>query len=112
MFLKFVKGFDIYGHQVGVHYRGDSSFKTGVGAFLTFLSFILISLNTLDLFVSFITKIDQKESVRTLRESLHNVDPQNLRENNFDIILATSVELDPKIARWSAAKEDYAIVRD
>ena len=74
MFLKFIKSLDIYGHQVGVHYRGDSSFKTGIGAFLTLLSLFLIFSNTLGLFVSFISKEDQKESVITLKESLHNED--------------------------------------
>ena len=85
MFRNFIKSLDIYGHVVGVHYRGDSSFKTGFGAVLSLISFTLIIINTTGLASSFVSKSDQKESMRTITESLVNVDVQNLKENELDI---------------------------
>ena len=104
MFLKFLTGLDIYGHTVGVHYHGDSSFKTGFGAVLSLISLILIMFNTLGLFNAFITKEDQKESVRTFSESLMDVGPLNLRDSNLDILFTTDIELDPKYGTWKADK--------
>ena len=40
--LKVVKSFDRHGHTVGVNYRGESQFKTLVGAFLTIFNFVFI----------------------------------------------------------------------
>ena len=43
-FLKCFTSFDAYGEPVSVSYKGDTTYKTQVGAFLTFSmrSFILI----------------------------------------------------------------------
>ena len=43
-FLKWLTSFDAYGEPVSVSYKGDTTYKTQVGAFLTFSmrSFILI----------------------------------------------------------------------
>ena len=96
MLLKFLTGLDIYGYSVGVHYRGDSSFKTGFGAMLSLVSFILIIANTSTLIHAFVTKEDQKESVSSVTESLVDVDELSLKENKFEIIFGTDVELEQK----------------
>ena len=104
MFVKFITGLDIFGHAVGVNYRGDSSYKTGFGAILTIISFILIFLNTSSLVVSFVTREDQIERSRTITESLVDAGDLNLQENKFDIAFTTGKTLDPKYGTWKATK--------
>jgi len=43
--LAFLKSFDIFGHRVGVNYKGDSALKTGLGAFITLAYYILALIN-------------------------------------------------------------------
>ena len=104
MFLKFLKGLDIYGYSVGVHYRGDSSFKTVFGAMISLFSFILIIMNTVKLARDFVTKNEQKESVRSVTESLVEVEDLSLKDNKFEIIFGTDVALDPRYGEWKAEK--------
>ena len=42
-FIKFITSLDAFGKPVTLNYRGESTFKTGVGAFLTIVlrAFIL-----------------------------------------------------------------------
>ena len=35
---------DIFGHAIGVHYRGDGSFKTRLGALCTIATYVLIAI--------------------------------------------------------------------
>lgn len=44
---------DIYGHAIGVHYRGSGKYTTRLGGFLTLVTFTLICINSLELFTKF-----------------------------------------------------------
>ena len=37
---------DVYGTPIGVHYKGQDSFKTGLGALCTLATYVLIMVNT------------------------------------------------------------------
>ena len=37
-----LKSLDIYGHKVGVHYKGESAYKTRVGGFLSLVTYVLV----------------------------------------------------------------------
>ena len=43
--LAFLRSFDIFGHHIGVTYKGDSTLKTGLGAFVTLAYYILALVN-------------------------------------------------------------------
>ena len=40
-FVNFLKGFDKYGHGVGVNYKGNAKFKTLLGVFITLLNLLI-----------------------------------------------------------------------
>ena len=43
--LAFLTSFDIFGHSVGVTYKGDGALKTRLGAFMTLAAYVLITIN-------------------------------------------------------------------
>ena len=49
--LAFLTSFDIFGHAVGVTYKGDGTLKTRLGAFMTLATNILILINLVNLIV-------------------------------------------------------------
>ena len=57
---------DIYGHNIGVHYRGSDSFKTRLGAFVTLITYLLISFNFERLLVAFKDGSKQEEKNQSI----------------------------------------------
>ena len=55
---------DIYGHNIGVHYKGSDSFKTRLGAFITLITYLLISYNSERLLVAFKDGSKQEEKTQ------------------------------------------------
>ena len=45
---------DMYGHKIGVSYRGREAYKTRLGAFVTLATYILMTVNALSLLTAFI----------------------------------------------------------
>ena len=43
--LSNLKRFDIFGHHVGVTYKGDGAYKTHLGAFVTLGFYVLVLIN-------------------------------------------------------------------
>ena len=41
---RFLVDLDIFGHAIGVHYRGRDAFKTRLGAFCTIATYVLIAI--------------------------------------------------------------------
>ena len=54
---------DIYGHAIGVHYRGRGAYKTRLGALVTLATYILMIINTVSLFKAFMDGSMQEEKV-------------------------------------------------
>ena len=44
---------DIFGHNVGVHYKGEDAYKTKFGGLLTLVTYVLVIIQTLNLFTDF-----------------------------------------------------------
>ena len=51
---EFLVNQDIFGHSIGVHYRGDESFKTRLGSFCTLVTYVLIMFNVTTLTTLFL----------------------------------------------------------
>ena len=43
----------MYGHVIGVHYKGRGSYQTRLGAFLTLATYVLMIVNFVTLIVAF-----------------------------------------------------------
>ena len=52
---------DIFGSPIGVHYRGDGSYQTRLGAFCTIVTYVLIVINTTALIQAFLDNSKQEE---------------------------------------------------
>ena len=48
-----IVGQDMYGHVIGVHYRGSGSYQTKVGAFFTLATYVLMTINMVTLLIAF-----------------------------------------------------------
>ena len=48
-----IVGHDMYGHVIGVHYKGSGSYQTKLGALVTLVTYILMSINMVTLFMAF-----------------------------------------------------------
>ena len=46
-------GQDMYGHVIGVHYRGSGSYQTKLGAFVTLATYVLMIINMVTLLIAF-----------------------------------------------------------
>ena len=77
--------FDIYGHPVGVHFKGSGAYKTKLGAFLTLATYTLILFNLGSLVVAFFNSSKQVENVQESFIDGFNAGPYALGENSFEI---------------------------
>ena len=60
---QFLVSQDIYGHAVGVNYRGSSSFQTRMGALCTFVTYLLMLTYIINLTVAFNDGSRQEEKI-------------------------------------------------
>ena len=44
---------DMYGHAIGVHYRGRDAYKTKLGALVTLATYVLMTVNMVTLLTAF-----------------------------------------------------------
>ena len=51
--MQVIQSQDIYGHAIGVHYKGEDKFKTYLGSFCTLAVYVLMFVNLTTLIVSF-----------------------------------------------------------
>ena len=54
---------DIYGHAIGVHYRGRDAFKTRLGALFTIVTYVFIAINFINLATAFVDGSNQQEKI-------------------------------------------------
>ena len=52
---------DVYGHPVGVNYRGSGTYQTSLGAFCTLALYVLATVNSIILFQAFLDNSKQEE---------------------------------------------------
>ena len=64
---QFLVGRDIFGHVIGVNYRGSGTYKTRLGAFCTFSTLILTFFYFVTLITAFIDGSNQGENVDRLK---------------------------------------------
>ena len=76
---KFLRGQDIYGHKIGVHYDGESEYKTRFGGLVTLATYVFVMINTFNLvMVDFVNREGQVENQRKINVDLLGTDPFDL----------------------------------
>ena len=80
---------DIYGHVIGVHYRGSGTFNTGLGALCTIMTYLLIIFNLKVLGEGLISQSLQGESYQVNSYDNFNTEKYQFNEVDVDIVLIT-----------------------
>ena len=77
---------DIFGHKIGVNYRGQDAYKTGMGATCTFLTYLLLLIN-LEQLISGYLDTSSKMSLSTQRTTIaaFNEPAFNLADNKVEL---------------------------
>ena len=102
----------MYGHPIGVHYRGGGTYSTWLGIVMSLVTIVLILTNTQDLFTKFLTKTEQSEFYQRGKADTKHMDPITLRDQNLILMLYSKKkkELPLQVGRWraeSVIREDW-----
>ena len=87
---------DIYGHSIGVHYRGDGSFRTSLGSIFTLITVALVLSYTTIKVRDMVERTSQNERTQSLKIDLDEVGEINMAQNRFTFgFYITDVFLNP-----------------
>ena len=100
---------DMYGHAIGVTYRGRDSYKTCLGALVTLATFILMTINAVSLFIAFQDGSKQEVQVQSTKFDRTVSGEINLVDQDFEISFLTFpvTNIDPEIGRIYAVSVHY-----
>ena len=102
---RLMKGLDIYGHPVTITYKGNSSYNTLLGGFLSLATFMLVAANTVQLVTDFFTYENQQEDFRVVNLSNLEMPEMNLKDNGMIFYLVQGMDIPSTIGRWKAYSE-------
>ena len=71
-FGTYIRRLDIFGHPIGVHYRGSDEFKTHMGAFCTILAYILMAFNCYTMTISYLDHSKQEQKVEVMTGDIYD----------------------------------------
>ena len=92
----------MYGHAIGVTYRGQDAYKTRLGALVTLITYVLMTINSVSLFIAYEDGSRQEEKVQSVKFDRATSDEINLLDLEFEISIVTSHPLDPRVGRFKA----------
>ena len=87
---EFLTGLDMYGHPIGVHYKGSDTYQTQIGSLLTIVTYVVMIINLVTLLTAFNDGSEQQEKTSTNFVDSFVTDAYGLKEHNFDIVLMSS----------------------
>ena len=95
---------DVFGHKIGVHYKGEEAYKTKIGGLLTLITYTLILIQTTNLFTDFLDNSAQTEQFSRIKQDLVGLDALKLTENQLEIAFIDRFKgsYPPEIGRWEA----------
>lgn len=99
-FETFLVSWDIFGHAIGVNYKGDDAYRTRLGAFCTLAMYILMTINLLGLVTAYENNSKMETSnQQTLYEPFRE-DAFKLKDYQTEVIVNTNYsELPSRIGR-------------
>ena len=84
--LKFLKSIDIYGHPIGVLYKGQTTHKTHFGSLLSILTTAVVLAYSLQEFIGMITHDNQQENTRFIIADMNEQGKVSFDDHNFTMI--------------------------
>ena len=90
MAIKFgekVVDWDVYGHPVGVHYKGSDTYKTKLGAFCTLVAYALMFFNLTVLIVAYMDESKRDEKYLESLLDRFKSDKFNFQDQNMELTL-------------------------
>ena len=97
---EFIIDQDIYGHAIGVHYRGSSAYKTFLGSFCTLGAYALVIMQLVLLVTVFIDGSNQTEKTQVNALDRFFGGPRKFSEYNLDLIVYSTPNITPEIGRF------------
>ena len=97
---EFIIDQDIYGHAIGVHYRGSTAYKTFLGSFCTLGAYLLVILQLVLLVTVFIDGSNQTEKTQENALDRFFGGPRKFSEYNLDLIVYSVPPISPDIGRF------------
>ena len=71
-FGEFFRGLDIFGHPIGVHYRGSDKYQTHLGACCTILAYVIMAFNCYTMTVEFWDHSRQEQTTEVLVSDIYD----------------------------------------
>ena len=78
---QFIRARDIFGHKIGVNFRGKETFQTLVGSFFTLVFYTFVAINFVQLSTGYIDGSKQTYSSYFSYFNRFHREPYDLREN-------------------------------
>ena len=101
---KIIVGQDMYGHVIGVHYRGRGSYQTRLGAFFTFATYVLMIVNLVTLIVAFQDGSRQDEKFQIEQLDMLKNETVKLADSSIEISAIMYPPLPKRIASLTASQ--------
>ena len=105
--LGFIRSFDLFGASVNVNFRGQSDYKTGVGALMTLLIRSFMLFYAVRCAIQVLDYEDPSINSYEIKDERIDMEPMNLGAHNFDMIFSiidsktwTPVKLDPRYGKF------------
>ena len=83
--VKLFKSLDIFGHPIGVHYKGSETFQTHLGALCTILAYVLMTFNFYTMTAAFLDHSRQEEKVQRSLKDPYNTPEYIFHDHLFSI---------------------------
>ena len=102
---------DIFGHKVGMHYRGEDAYRTKFGGLLSLATYVLVIIQTLNLVTDFVDHSAQTENFVRIKQDLVDQGEFSLHDQQLQIQITDSKKgiYPENIGKWKAY---YLIVED
>lgn len=102
-FLNFFVSFDIFGHPVGVNYKGEDTFKTRVGAFCTLAMYVVTFVSLIAMITAFNNNSKMETSTQQSQFDPYEEPAFGFEEYQAELgmMIQTSTTLPPDIGKVS-----------
>ena len=103
--IDFFVSLDIFGHPVGVNYKGSGTYQTKLGAFVTLSIQSLMMFNLVTLCIAYYDRSKQVEVYQATKFDRFLSDQYHLQDNNVTISLLSSTPLTPDIGKFKVMND-------
>ena len=84
--IKFLRSIDIYGHPIGVLYKGNTSYNSSLGSLFTLITTVIILAFSVANLAETISHTNQKETSGSKVIDINQLGKLNLKDLNFNLM--------------------------